>query len=202
MDLVPIRRIPAVLLAGLALCACSQAVAESPTAGYAPLAQQPPAPASGQPGTAGQPAPAASPAPAADRAAIKGMLYDAAARHGINAGLLMGLAWYESGWNQGAVSATGAIGVMQVEPYMAAAGPLLLGRPADPHDLADNIELGAAILKEDLDRYDNDLVRALVAYNAGPAAVREWAQLDSGHQAYVLGIYNLAVAFDKGTGPA
>ena len=78
----------------------------------------------------------------------------------------------------------------------------MLGRHADPRQLADNIDLGAAILKEDLDRYGNDLIKALVAYNSGPGAVKEWPQLDAGHQGYVLGIYKLAVQFDEGTGPA
>jgi len=115
----------------------------------------------------------------------------------------MAVAWWESGWNQRAVSPVGAIGVMQVNPATAAtAGPLLLGRHADPRQLADNIDLGAAILKEDLDRYGNNLIKALVAYNSGPGAVKEWPQLDAGHQGYVLGIYKLAVQFDEGTGPA
>ncbi|HEX6488123.1 MAG TPA: lytic transglycosylase domain-containing protein [Candidatus Dormibacteraeota bacterium] len=200
---MPIRRLPAALatlLAALALSACSQAAADSQAAGYAPLAQVAPPAAAGQ--AVAVPTPSVEPVLAADRPTVKWLLYQAAARHQINAGLVMGLAWYESGWNQAAISPTGAIGVMQVEPYMASAGPVLLGHPADPNKLADNIDLGAAILKEDLDRYNNDLIKALVAYNSGPGAVVDWAKLDPGHQAYVLGIYNLAVAFDKGAGPA
>jgi hypothetical protein len=152
---------------------------------------------------AADPVPLPSPSPPPDKQSIKSMLYDAALLHGVNPGLVMAVAWYESGWNQAAVSSTGAIGIMQVEPDVAAyAGPSLLGRPADPRAVPDNIELGTAILREDLDRYDNDLVKALVAYNAGGGAVKDWPKLDSGHQQYVLGIYNLAVAFDKGQGPA
>lgn len=197
------RIAPALLLAGL--CACTQAAAAPRAGSRQALPQFAVAPATGA--TTLQPAPAttgpASPAPVADRPTIKWLLYNAAVKYQINAGLVYAVAWWESGWNQQAVSSTGAIGVMQVEPYAAAAaGPLLLGRPADPHNLGDNIELGTAMLKEDLQRYDNDLVKALVAYNSGPGAIKDWAKLDPDLQQYVLGIYKLAVQFDQGTGPA
>ena len=194
---------PALLLAGL--CACTQAAASPPPASRQESLSSIAVPATGA--DAAQPAAAAtaaaSPGPAADRQTIKWLLYNAAVKYQVNAGLVYAVAWWESGWNQQAVSGTGAIGVMQVEPYAAStAGPLLLGRPADPHQLGDNIDLGTAMLKEDLQRYDNDLVKALVAYNSGPGAIKDWSKLDPQLQAYVLGIYKLAVQFDKGTGPA
>ena len=40
----------------------------------------------------------------ADRATIKQMLHTAALRHGVNPGLVMGLAWWESGWNESAMN--------------------------------------------------------------------------------------------------
>jgi len=196
------RIVPALLLAA-ALCACTQASATPGPSSHAGRL-----PHVGVPVTGGsQPAPAvtgpAQPAPLADRQTIKWLLYNSALKHQVNPGLVYAVAWWESGWNQKAVSYTGAIGVMQVEPSAAAtAGPLLLGRKADPRSLDDNIELGTAILKEDLDRYDNDLVKALVAYNSGPGAIKDWAQLDPQLQGYVLGIYKLAVEFDRGGGPA
>lgn len=198
MEVMPSPRwIAAALMLLGAATACTDAAAQVSQPQAPALAAVPPGPA----------APAASPTPAApaapDRQTIKWMLYEAAARHGVNAGLVMAVAWMESGWDQSAVSATGAIGIMQVEPDVAVyAGPTLLGRKADPRDLADNIELGTAILKEDLDRYGNDLIKALVAYNSGPGAVTEWSKLDPGHQQYVLGIYHLAVQFDENRGPA
>lgn len=157
------------------------------------------------------PAPAAIPSPvptqavgaAPNRTTIKWLLYDAATRHGVNPGLVMAVAWWESGWNQAQVSGAGAVGIMQVEPETAAtAAPLLLHRSADVHDLRDNIELGTAILREDLDRYPGDLAKGLEAYYAGPPAVREWKDLDGQARSYVLGVYGLAVQFDEGHGPA
>ena len=67
--------------------------------------------------------------------------------------------------NQSAVSPKGARGVMQLMPETAES----LGVNAD--DLGDNIEGGTAYLSQLLQRYDGDLMRALAAYNAGPAAV-------------------------------
>lgn len=115
----------------------------------------------------------------------------------------MAVAWWESGWDQSKVSATGAIGIMQVQPATAeSAGPLLLHRTANIHDPADNIELGTVVLKEDLELFNNDLAKALVAYYAGPAAVRDWKDQDAEARRYVWGVYRLAVAFGNGTGPA
>jgi soluble lytic murein transglycosylase-like protein len=193
--------VPALLLA--ALCACTQATASPATTGRQAKLPAVTVPATGAQPPAAAPTSAASPAPAADRQTVKWLLYNAALKYQVNPGLVYAVAWWESGWNQQAISATGAVGVMQVEPSAAAsAGPLLLGRPADPRRLDDNVELGTAILKEDLQRYGNDLIKALVAYNSGPGAIKDWAQLDPSLQAYVLGIYKLAVQFDHGTGPA
>lgn len=134
---------------------------------------------------------------------VKAMLASAASKHGVNAGLVMGLAWWESGWDQSQVSSTGAIGIMQVEPYTATdAGPRLLHRTVDIHEAASNVDLGTAILKDNLVRYRGNLINALVAYYAGPGAVTDWAHLQPDAQRYVLGIYSLAVAFDRGHGPA
>ena len=194
MEAMPLRRITPALL-GLLAAGCAQAGVTQQ------VVAPPPAPAAAA--TAPAPRPSVRPAPAADRPTIKWLLYQAAVRQGVNPGLVMAVAWWESGWNQRAVSPTGAVGIMQVNPDTAVtAGPLLLHRPADPHVLADNIELGTAILHEDLDRYGNDLVKALVAYYDGPPAIKAWAQLDSDARAYVLGVYKLAVAFDAGKGPA
>jgi soluble lytic murein transglycosylase-like protein len=149
--------------------------------------------------------PQASPTPiaAADRPAIKVMLYEAAVRHGVHPALVMGLAWWESGWNPTAVSSAGAIGIMQVMPATAAAdGPALLNRTVNLLDPGDNIDMGTAILRNNLDRYHNDLAKALVAYYAGGSAVTDWGHLRPDEQRYVWGVYHLAVAFKDGRGPA
>jgi soluble lytic murein transglycosylase-like protein len=141
-------------------------------------------------------------APQLELLITKSMLYAAGVRHGVNPYLVMGLAWHESGWNPSAVSSAGAIGVMQVMPATAeSSGPALLHRQVDLYNAADNIDLGTAILKSNLVRYDNDLAKALVAYYAGGGAVTEWKRLSDDVRRYVWAVYRSAVAFRDGKGP-
>ncbi len=69
---------------------------------------------------------------------------------------------------QSATSPKGAIGVMQLMPGTAKA------LDADPHDTEQNIDAGTRLLRELLVKYDGDVVKALAAYNAGPAAVNKY----------------------------
>jgi soluble lytic murein transglycosylase-like protein len=141
-------------------------------------------------------------APALEMMVTKSMLYSAAMKHGVNPYLVMGLAWHESGWNPSAISSAGAVGIMQVMPATAAAsGPALLNRKVNLYDPADNIDVGTAILRSNLDRWQNDLAKALVAYYAGGGAVREWGALTHDEQRYVWAVYHAAMLFKEGKGP-
>src|SRR5438309_1145418 len=91
-------------------------------------------------------------APSLDMMITKSMLYAAGLKHGVNPYLVMGLAWHESGWRPAVVSSAGAVGIMQVMPSTAAAdGPALLHRAVNLFDPGDNIDIGVAILKPNLD---------------------------------------------------
>ena len=141
-------------------------------------------------------------APPLDLLVTKSMLYSAGLKHRVNPYLVMGLAWHESGWNPSAISSAGAIGIMQVMPATAEAdGPALLHRQVDLFDPADNIDMGTAILKNNLGRYHNDLAKALVAYYAGGGAVTDWSRLRDDERRYVWSVYRAAVAFRDGKGP-
>jgi soluble lytic murein transglycosylase-like protein len=148
-------------------------------------------------------APAIDPnAPQLEMLITKSMLYAAGLRHGVNPYLVMGLAWHESGWNPSAISSAGAVGIMQVMPATAeASGPALLHRKVNLYDAADNIDMGTAIIKNNLVRYNNDLAKALVAYYAGGGAVTEWGKLSDDVRRYVWSVYRAAVAFRDGKGP-
>lgn len=77
----------------------------------------------------------------------------------------------ESGFHANALSPKGAIGFMQLMPATARQ----LG--ADPHDPAQNIEAGTEYLTALLTKYehnDDQVLRALAAYNAGPSAVDKY----------------------------
>jgi hypothetical protein len=91
----------------------------------------------------------------------------------------------ESGFNVRAVSPKGAQGLMQLMPGTASA----LG-VQNAFDARDNIEGGARYLRELLERYDFDLIKALAAYNAGPQRVEQYGGVPPYHEtkAYVARI--------------
>jgi soluble lytic murein transglycosylase-like protein len=141
-------------------------------------------------------------APNLEMQITKSMLYAAGLKHGVNPYLVMGLAWHESGWQPSAVSSAGAVGIMQVMPATAAVdGPRLLDRSVNLYDPGDNIDLGTAIIKHNLDAYNNDLAKALCAYYAGGGAVTEWATMRADCRHYVWAVYNAAIMFRDGKGP-
>lgn len=75
----------------------------------------------------------------------------------------------ESGFNAHAVSPKGARGLMQLMP--GTANQLGVNDSFDPQA---NVTGGSRYLRELLERYDFDLVKALAAYNAGPDRVEQY----------------------------
>lgn len=110
--------------------------------------------------------PAVAPAPEA----VASLITQAAARHRIDPGLAIAVAWQESRFQQSAVSPKGARGVMQLMPATARD----LG--VDPDDLRSNIDGGVNYLARQLRRF-GDVRLALAAYNAGPEAVMRYGDV-------------------------
>jgi len=75
----------------------------------------------------------------------------------------------ESGFNSHAVSRKGAQGLMQLMPETA--NRLGVANAFDPES---NVGGGSRYLRELLERYNFDLVKALAAYNAGPKRVEQY----------------------------
>jgi soluble lytic murein transglycosylase-like protein len=88
-----------------------------------------------------------------------------AQRYDLSPSLLEAVVWQESRWRERAVSPAGARGLAQLMPGTAR----YLG--VDPDDPMQNLEGGARYLREQLNRFDGDLEKALAAYNAGPGRV-------------------------------
>src|SRR2546421_7885735 len=95
-------------------------------------------------------------------AQARALLIRAARHHNLNPNFVLAVSYWESGWNQAALSKTGAVGLMQIEPYTAAwAGPALLHRRGNLANPLGNAELGAALLRRYLSQlHDPKLVLA------------------------------------------
>lgn len=118
-----------------------------------------------------------------------------AIRHALAQELIGAVAWQESRMRQDAVSPKGARGVMQLMPATATE------LHVNPHDLASNVDGGAAYLARLLGRFDGDIVKTLAAYNAGPEAVERYHGVPPypETQAYVAAV--LERLADQGVNP-
>ena len=100
---------------------------------------------------------------------LAGVVAEAAKTHGVDPRLVAAIASRESAWNAGAVSRTGACGIMQLMPATAR----YLG-VTNVFDTRDNIFGGTRYIRTLLDAFNGDLDLALAAYNAGPGAVQKF----------------------------
>ena len=94
---------------------------------------------------------------------------EASARRQLDPDFVNSVIKAESNFYPHAVSPKGAQGLMQLMPGTAAK----LG-VNDPFDPKANVEAGTEYLSELLDLYNNDPIRALAAYNAGPQRVQQY----------------------------
>jgi soluble lytic murein transglycosylase-like protein len=136
----------------------------------------------------------ARPPAALSPAQARAILVRAARHHNLNPNFVLAVSYWESGWKQSARSRTGAVGLMQVEPYTAAwAGPALLHRSVNLANPVDNAELGAALLRSYLDQlHDPKLV--LAAYYQGLTGVRRHGIYPTS-RTYVDGIWKIRNQF-------
>jgi Transglycosylase SLT domain len=96
----------------------------------------------------------------------------AAERYSVDADLIASVIAAESNFDPKAVSKKNARGLMQLLPETAARFGV-----QNIFDPQENIDAGTHYLRDLLRRYDNDLVLALAAYNAGPERVLQFGRV-------------------------
>ena len=110
---------------------------------------------------------------ATDATAVRASIDRWAATKGVDPRLARALAWMESGYQTGVVSAVGAQGVMQLLPstwrYVER---VLLGHRV-AHTPDGNVEVGVTLLRHLLSVFNGDERLALAAWYQGERAVRE-----------------------------
>jgi len=97
------------------------------------------------------------------------VISEASGKYRLDPDLVNSVIKAESGFNVRAVSPKGAQGLMQLMP--STASQLGVQNAFDPHA---NVDGGSRYLRELLERYNFDLIKALAAYNAGPQRVEQY----------------------------
>jgi len=119
--------------------------------------------------TPAAPGPAAAVSQAPPPGAIDEVVAQIAARESLPAQLIHSVIKVESNYDRYAVSAKGALGLMQLIPATARRFGV-----RDAFNPADNIQGGAKYLRYLLELYSGDYPLALAAYNAGEGAVAKY----------------------------
>lgn len=108
-------------------------------------------------------------------------------RYNVPPEMLKALTWWESGWNNNAISSAGAIGIGQLLPSTADfVADVLIGEELNPHVVDDNIRMTARFVRYLLDETGNDRRLTLASYYQGLFAVRRY------------GIYNISKPYVNG----
>lgn len=107
--------------------------------------------------------------PARPKTDLTDVVNEASGRYRLDPDLVNSVIKAESNFNARAVSPKGAQGLMQLMPGTASQ----LGVP-NPFDPEANVDGGTKYLRELMERYNFDMVKALAAYNAGPQRVEQY----------------------------
>ena len=114
--------------------------------------------------------------------------------------LLAAVIYQESRFNARAKSESGAIGLMQLLPGTAKGIAVRTGgsrfQVADLYDPEINVRYGSWYLRHLLDKYDDDVNKALAAYNGGQGNVDRGVQYDE-TRAYVERVLELRGTYER-----
>jgi soluble lytic murein transglycosylase-like protein len=126
------------------------------------------------------------------------LIQQAAERNGVDPAVLHGLIQQESNFNPGAQSSAGATGLTQLMPGTATS--VGVSNPLNP---AEAIEGGARYLGRLMNEFSGNTTDALAAYNAGPAAVKQYGGVPpyAETESYVSKVLGYAEAYRQQTQP-
>jgi len=124
---------------------------------------------------------------------LEGIIDEFAAVEGLDPGMLKAVAYVESGWDQGARSPAGAVGVMQLMPDTAD----WLERDVFGYELNegesayDNVKAGARLLRILIDQNGGDVDSALASYYQGQGATTAGVMYEDtrGYVHFVRGVW-------------
>ena len=120
---------------------------------------------------------------------------EVASTHGVSPSLAAAVAWQESGFQNGVVSAANARGVMQILPgTWTWIQQQLSDRSLDPDSAVDNVHAGVLYLRQLLADSGGDEAMALASYYQGAASVRQLGLLPD-TQRYVANVTALKTRF-------
>lgn len=108
-----------------------------------------------------------------DPATVRSLLTQYSYTYGIEPALALAISWQESGFNQNMISSTGAIGVMQVEPYTGRHIAWLLGRRINLYSVQDNAMAGVYWIATLVRYYGGDERWAVAAYYQGSRSLAQ-----------------------------
>lgn len=120
----------------------------------------------------------------------------ASERHQVPLDMLISIARVESNFDPDARSPANAHGIMQVR-WPVTARHLGVRRVAELYNPCVNIDVGAAYVRELLDRYEHNERLALAAYNYGPTRLKNESDIPRKVEAYVNRV--LAVDYFSGS---
>lgn len=107
-----------------------------------------------------------------EKAPLHDIIESAAKKYNLDAELIASVIAAESNFDPNAISPRNARGLMQLLPETAARFGV-----QNIFDPQENVDAGTRYLSELLRRYNNDLVLALAAYNAGPDKVQQFGRV-------------------------
>jgi soluble lytic murein transglycosylase-like protein len=116
--------------------------------------------------------------------------------YGLSLSLLEAVAWQESGWQQSAVSSTGAVGIGQIEPYTAKfIESDLVGANLNINSVSDNIRMSAAFLNYLAHIEGDNRCATIASYYEGPLNLQTRGVLPDAQQ-YVADVEALEPRFE------